>query len=232
MIGRVTVVVPAFNEEKTIGQVLMDVSRIPFVSKIIVVDDGSRDKTLTVARKALRAASKHGKAFELIHYEKNRGKGYALRKAFKFIKNGLVIIQDADLEYSPEDYPKLIAALDKSSVVFGNRFVLKNEGHEYFLAKLGNRFASFIFSLLYGQKIHDLNVGYKAFRVSALKGIVLKEDGFLIEEELAVGFAKKGIKIQEVPIHYRGRTFEEGKKIRAKDGIMGVIFLLKKRFLE
>lgn len=166
-----------------------------------------------------------------MHNKRNLGKGAAVRKALSFVKRGIVIIQDADLEYFPEDYPKLISALKHNDVVFGNRFAWRNKGHRYVLAEIGNKFISFLFDFLYRQKIHDINTCYKAFKREALDGITLHENGFLVEEELAVAFAKKGVKIAEVPIRYKGRTFEEGKKIRMKDGIAGLLYILKSRFI-
>jgi len=227
----VTVIVPVYNEEKTLGEILERIFISNEVDKIEIVDDGSTDNSLKIAKGMSKKAAKYGKEVVVIHKNKNEGKGAALQRGLSTIKKGTVIIQDADLEYFPEDYPKLLSALAQGEVVFGNRFAGRNEGHRYILADLGNRFVSFVFDLLFSQKIHDINVGLKAFKISALKNTKLKEKGFLIEEELSVTFANKGIKILEVPIRYKGRTFKQGKKIKMKDGINGLVYILKRRFI-
>jgi len=219
---RVTIVMPVYNEEKTVETIVRRVLAQKFVDELIVVDDGSKDSSLEKLKKLQRTNSK----IKILENKVNKGKGAAIIKGIANAKDGIIIIQDADLEYFPEDYPKLLEASEKNEVVFGNRLHGRNMGHEYVLAKWGNKFVSKLFSLLYGQKVDDINTCYKLFRKRDLSGIKLKEHGFIIEEELAVAFAKKGIKIANVPIRYKGRTFEEGKKINFIDGIKGALYIL------
>jgi len=223
---RVSVVMPVYNEEKTVEAIVRRVLAQKFVDELIVVDDGSTDSSL---EKLKKLQSKNSK-IKLLMNKVNKGKGAAIIKGIAHVKDGIIIIQDADLEYFPEDYPKLLKASEKNEVVFGDRLHSKNMGHEYVLAKWGNKFISKLFNLLYGQKVYDMNTCYKLFRKRDLLGIKLKEHGFIIEEELAVAFAKKGIKIANVPIRYKGRTFEEGKKINFIDGIKGALYLLINAF--
>jgi len=223
---RVSIVMPVYNEEKTVETIVRRVLAQKFVDEIIAVDDGSKDSSLEKLRKLQSTNSK----IKLLMNKVNRGKGAAIIKGIAHVKDGIIIIQDADLEYFPEDYPKLLKASESNEVVFGNRMQRRNMGHEYVLARWGNKLVSRLFSVLYGQRVDDINTCYKLFRKKDLSGIRLKEQGFIIEEELAVAFAKKGIKIANVPIRYKGRTFEEGKKINFIDGIKGVLYVLVNAF--
>jgi len=223
---RVSIVMPVYNEEKTVETIVRRVLAQKFVDEIIAVDDGSKDSSLEKLRKLQSTNSK----IKLLRNKVNRGKGAAIIKGIAHVKDGIIIIQDADLEYFPEDYPKLLKASESNEVVFGSRMQRRNMGHEYVLARWGNKLVSKLFSVLYGQRVDDINTCYKLFRKKDLSGIRLKEQGFIIEEELAVAFAKKGIKIANVPIRYKGRTFEEGKKINFIDGIKGVLYVLVNAF--
>ncbi len=194
------------------------------VDELIIVDDCSSDRSVSEIRK-IRSPK-----ITLLKNKQNSGKGFSVRKAFDQIKSGLLLIQDADTEYRPEDYPKLFSVLARDNIVFGTRMIGKNTGHHYALAKTGNKVLTDIFNIMYHQNITDLNTCFKLFRKSMLDGIELKENGFLIEEEISIKLAKKGYKIVEVPISYKGRTYEEGKKIKMSDGFKGVFYLISSPF--
>lgn len=217
----VTVIMPVYNEERTVAGVIRRVLRQRMVDELIVIDDHSSDSG---PEKIKREAAKSRKV-TVITNRSNMGKGYNIQLGIERARNGLLLIQDSDTEYFPEDYPLLFSALTKDNVVFGSRMMGRSIGHTYMLAKFANHTITFTFNLLFGQKITDLNTCYKLFRKSDLKGR-LTQNGFLIEEELAINFAKSGKRIKEVGIRYNGRTFEEGKKIKAIDGINGLLFVI------
>src|SRR3989344_2552737 len=221
-----SIVIPVFNEEKTIKELIRLVKRVkyPGTNEIIVIDDGSTDNTARILKSI--------KGISFFKNRKNRGKGYTLRRAFKKAKGEVVIIQDADLEYNPKDQLSLISKLktDSVDVVYGSRFLKKNHRPRYTLFYLGNIFLSFLTKILYSRNITDMETCYKVFRKNNLKGIVLKEDRFGCEPEITCKFIKKGFKIAEVAISYKSRSYNEGKKIGAKDGLRALYVLLKYRF--
>lgn len=219
---------PVYNEERTIFEIIKRVLAQKIVDKLIIINDSSTDGSDQIIRQAVKGSNK----IKYLVNSRNFGKGYCVRKGLSSIDKGIVIIQDADLEYSPEDYPKLINALDDNTVVYGTRMQQKNQEHPYALAKIANTTITFLFNLLYSSRLTDLNTCYKIFRKDTLNGIKLKEDRFLIEPELSITFAKKRYRIREVRIRYRGRTYEEGKKIRAKDAIAQIIYIIKNRLFD
>lgn len=221
----VNVIIPMYNEERTVGEVLRRVLSQEIVDRIIVVDDCSKDASVEIVMDAARKNA----AISLLRNKENHGKGYSVRRGIEHVKEGIVIVQDADLEYYPEDYPKLLKAGDKETVIFGTRMIGENTGHKYILAKFANAGLTSMFNLLFGRNITDVNTCYKIFRKSMLKGDRLTADGFMIDYDIAITLARKGYKFVEVPIRYKGRTYEQGKKIKTSDAIKGIIYIFKER---
>jgi glycosyltransferase involved in cell wall biosynthesis len=223
-----SVVMPVYNERDTIEEIIGRVLRVPVRTQLIVVDDGSKDGTRDILS-ALQAT--HG--FTLIFQDKNQGKGAALRRGFAEASGDLVVIQDADLEYSPEEYPPLIELIcqGRADVVYGSRFLGR---HRVFLFThyLGNRLLTIITNVLYNTMLSDMETCYKVMRLEVLKSMTLQSDGFGIEPELTAKIFKRGYRVYEVPITYDGRGYEEGKKITWRDGLVALWVLLKYRFTE
>jgi glycosyltransferase involved in cell wall biosynthesis len=223
-----SVVMPVYNERATIEEIVRRVFAVPIRIQLIVVDDGSTDGTRDIL-KALQA--KHG--FTLIFQEKNQGKGAALRRGFAEASGDLVVIQDADLEYSPEEYPQLIELIcqGRADVVYGSRFLGR---HRVFLFThyLGNRLLTGITNVLYNTMLSDMETCYKVMRLEVLRSMTLQSDSFGIEPELTAKIFKRGYRVYEVPITYDGRGYEEGKKITWRDGLVALWVLLKYRFTE
>ncbi len=223
-----SVVMPAYNERDTIDEIIGRVIAVPLRIELIVVDDGSRDGT----RDRL-AALQEQYGFKLILQPANRGKGAALRRGFEEVTGDIVVIQDADLEYSPEEYPQLIELIcqGRADVVYGSRFLGR---HRVFLFThyLGNRLLTFLTNVLYNTMLTDMETCYKVMRVEVLRSMTLRSDSFGIEPELTAKIFKRGYRVYEVPITYDGRGYEEGKKITWRDGIVALWTLLKYRVTE
>ncbi len=217
---------PVYNEERTLVEVVKRVLAQKVVDKLVIVDDHSIDRSAEL----IRVLAKKDRRIEVLSNPKNMGKGFSVREALDHVKKGIVIIQDADKEYYPEDYPKMLAALRDDNVVYGTRMITKNPGHHYRAAKVANAVITALFNALYKQRITDVNTCYKIFRKEMLDGIKLKENRFLIEPEISIALAKKGYRITEVKIRYAGRTYAEGKKIKASDGIAQAFYIVRKRF--
>ena len=223
-----SVVMPVFNEASTIEDIIFRVLAVPLRIQLIVVDDGSTDgsrETLT------RLQATH--AFTLLLQPSNQGKGAALRRGFAEASGDLVVIQDADLEYSPEEFPMLIELIceGRADVVYGSRFLGR---HRVFLFThyLGNRFLTLVANVLYNTMLSDMETCYKAMRTEVLRSMTLRSDGFGIEPELTAKIFKRGYRVYEVPISYDGRGYEEGKKIGWRDGVVALWVLLRYRFSE
>jgi glycosyltransferase involved in cell wall biosynthesis len=223
-----SVVMPVFNERATIEEIIGRVLAVPLRIELIVVDDCSTDGTRDILS-ALQAKL----GFRLVLQERNQGKGSALRRGFREVTGDLVIIQDADLEYSPEEYPDLIDLICKgrADVVYGSRFLGR---HRVFLFThyLGNRLLTGITNVLYNTMLTDMETCYKVMRSDVLRSMTLKSDSFGIEPELTAKIFKRGYRVYEVPITYDGRGYEEGKKITWRDGLVALWVLLKYRFTE
>jgi len=223
-----SVVMPVYNERATIEEIIGRVLAVPVRIELIVVDDGSRDGTRDILAGLVE---KH--AFKLIFQERNQGKGAALRRGFAEVTGDLVLIQDADLEYSPEEYPQLIELIcqGRADVVYGSRFLGR---HRVFLFThyLGNLLLTFLTNVLYNTMLSDMETCYKVMRVDVLRSMTLKSDSFGIEPELTAKIFKRGYRVYEVPITYDGRGYEEGKKITWRDGVVALWILLKYRFTE
>jgi glycosyltransferase involved in cell wall biosynthesis len=223
-----SVVMPVYNERETVESMVGRVLSVPGIRvELIVVDDGSKDGTTQILQ-ALQP--KYG--FKLLTKE-NAGKGSALRRGFKEVTGDLVVIQDADTEYSPEEFPELIELIcqGRADVVYGSRFLGR---HRVFLFThyLGNMFLTFLTNVLYNTMLTDMETCYKAMRIEVLRSFSLESDGFGIEPEITAKIFKRGYRVYEVPITYDGRGYEEGKKITWRDGVVALWVLLKYRFSE
>ena len=221
-----SVVVPCFNEKATIGAILDAVSAAPFPDKeIVVVDDGSTDGTRELLEGELRA-----KVDTLVLHDKNRGKGAALRSGFEAATGDIILVQDADLEYDPQDYRRLTDPIlsNKADVVYGSRF-LGGSAHRvvYYWHYVGNAFLTILSNMFTNINLTDMETGYKAFRRSVLEAITLEEDRFGFEPEITAKISKLQVRIYEVGISYYGRTYSEGKKIGWKDGVWAVWCIFK-----
>lgn len=225
---KLSVVMPVYNERNTIEEIIGRVMRIPLRIELIVVDDGSKDGT-----RDLLASLQQQHGFTLILQPENRGKGAALRRGFEAVTGDLVIVQDADLEYSPEEYPDLIELIcqGRADVVYGSRFLGR---HRVFLFThyAGNRLLTLITNVLYNTMLSDMETCYKVMRVEVLRSMTLQSNGFGIEPEITAKIFKRHYRVYEVPITYDGRGYEEGKKITWRDGLVALWVLLKYRFRE
>lgn len=224
---RLSIVIPAYNEEQTIGKVLDALmEELKDLHEIIVVDDGSSDHTAAV----VEAYSQHLPAVRLIKQPKNQGKTQALRTGFECCTGDIVIVQDADMEYHPQDIPPLIYPIlqGKADVVYGSRFMIRQASRIlYFRHFMANQFLTFLSNLLTDLNLSDVETGYKAFRTEIIKNIIIESHGFGFEIEVTAKVAKLRCRVYEVPISYYGRTYEEGKKIGFRDGLAAIFYILK-----
>jgi glycosyltransferase involved in cell wall biosynthesis len=225
-----SIIVPVFNEEKTVALILKTVSQIslPGIQKdIVVVNDGSADGTAAVLKKVKIPGVR------IFNHEKNKGKGAAIRTAIPHTKGDFVIIQDADLEYDPHDYERLLEPLiqGRADVVYGSRF---RGVHRAFMFwhSIGNKFLTLVTNILYDTILTDMETCYKVFRGEVIRGLDLKSNRFEIEPEMTAKILKKKYRIFEVPISYAGRGFEEGKKITWRDGFSALATLVRYRFMD
>jgi len=221
---RLSVVVPAYNESATIGELLEQVLAVPIDQEIIVVDDGSTDATPEIV------ASFADRGVRLLTQERNEGKGAAIRAGLAAVTGDVVIVQDADLEYDPSDFPTVVKPIAEgvADVVYGNRWH-RGTGVSYWRYLWGGRFLTFVTNLLYDARINDEPTCYKAFRADVLRRIKLCCKGFEFCPEVTAKVRRLGYRIYEVPISYRPRSFEEGKKIRWTDGLVALFVLAKYR---
>src|SRR3989440_8446878 len=223
---KVSVVIPVFNERATIEQIVNAVRSAPVENiEIIVVDDASTDGTQQVLKEKISAV-----ADQIIYQPRNSGKGAALRAGFAAATGDIILVQDADLEYNPNDYPTLLEPIfsGKADAVFGSRF-MGGRPHRvlYFWHMVGNRFLTLLSNMFTNLNLTDLETCYKAFRAPLVKSIELEEDRFGVEPEIIAKLAQRGCRVYEVGISYSGRTYKEGKKINWKDGIRAVYAIVK-----
>lgn len=224
----VSIIIPVYNEEATIQRVLTSVwhaKTVGFQKQIIVVDDGSTDKT----REVLAGWKKR---VTVVLQSRNGGKGSAVMEGLARAKGEIVILQDADLEYSPSDYPKLLEPFSdpRVTVVYGSRFLGPHLSTMYLYA-LGNKFVTWATNVLYNTTITDMETGYKVFRRSVLERIKIHAKRFDFEPEFTAKILKAGHQIYEVPISYFGRTFPQGKKLTWRDGVVALLTLIYQRFV-
>jgi glycosyltransferase involved in cell wall biosynthesis len=218
---------PVFNERTTVETIIRRVLAVPLRIELIVVDDGSTDGTRQILE-GLRQSLNF-----TLHQQANAGKGAALRRGFAAVTGDIVVVQDADLEYSPEEYPELIDLICKghADVVYGSRFLGR---HRVFLFThyLGNRIVTLATNILYNTMLTDMETCYKVMRVDVLRSMTLRSNGFGIEPELTAKIFKRGYRVYEIPITYAGRGYEEGKKITWVAGLVALWVLIKYRFSE
>jgi glycosyltransferase involved in cell wall biosynthesis len=235
---KLSVVIPVYNEKETIFEILRRVLDAEFRKEIVVVDDCSKDGTREILQDLARqqtngithaAASDGGDPFPLkdirfFFQELNQGKGAALRRGFAVTTGDIVLVQDADLEYDPRDYPKLLEPIveGRADVVFGSRFLGGPQRVHYFRHYVANRLLTLLSDMFTNLKLTDMETCYKVFRREVLKGIQIKSNRFGFEPEITAKVSKGNWRIYEVPISYAGRTYEEGKKITWKDGVQAL----------
>jgi dolichol-phosphate mannosyltransferase len=221
---KLSVIMPVFNEAETLPAILKKIMDLPLNKEIVIVDDHSTDRS-----SAIIEGYRHLEHIKIIKHPANYGKGRAIRSALQEVTGTITIIQDADLEYDPGDYEKLIEPILKGHVpvVYGAR---PGTYHSYFRYYLGGRLLSFIVNMLYKQNLTDVSCCYKVFQTDFLKSIPLKCEGFDFDCEITAKIAKRNIRITEIPVSYIPRSFEEGKKIRWTDGAKAIWILVKQRF--
>ena len=223
---KISIIIPCFNEEKTILLVINKIlSNYAGEKEIIVIDDCSNDKTREILKSDLE-----NKIDKLIFNEKNYGKGFSIRKGINIAEGDVILIQDADLEYDPLDYNKLLKPIEKgvADVVYGSRFLGGEEKRVlYFWHTIGNKFLTTFSNMFSNLNLTDMEVGYKLFKYNVIKDIDLIENRFGFEPEITAKIAKKKIRIFEVGISYYGRKYEDGKKITWKDGVSALRCIIK-----
>ncbi len=220
-----SVVMPVYNEEKTVGDIIEVVLRQELVQELIIVEDCSKDETW----KALQPWPDRDPRVKLFRHDWNQGKGAALRTGFKQATSAYVLIQDADLEYDPREYPVLVAPIlaRKADVVFGSRFSGSSRRVLYYWHAVGNRLLTMLSNMTTNLWLTDMETCYKLFRRETLQQIVVEESRFGFEPEIVAKVAKLGCRVYEVPVSYNGRTYAEGKKIGWKDGFSALRCILK-----
>ena len=220
---RVSFLIPAYNESRSIGEVLDRVAALPLDKQVIVVDDGSTDDTAALAE------ARDG---VLLLRQHNQGKGAAIRHAIEHIDGEIAVIQDADMEYDPAEVPRLIEPIERGAadVVYGSRLRGGEAQRAYmFWHLVGNRFLSLLTGVLYNTTISDMETGYKAFRSEVLRSLDLRQSDFAIEPEITAKVCLRNLRVYELPISYYGRTYEEGKNITWRDGFKAVWVLFATR---
>ncbi len=224
---KLSIIIPVFNERETLPQILDQIQKLPYQTEIIIVDDGSTDGTRNFINNL------NDPDIQILLHENNMGKGAAVRTAQPHVSGDFVIIQDADLEYQPEEYPKLLAPLisGQADVVYGSRFIGSHRAY-YFWSFLANKFLNLLCNLLYNTILSDMECGYKVFRTNIFKNIRIRSNRFDLEPELTAKVFKQNLKVVEVPITYFGRIYDEGKKITWKDFLPAVWALIKYRCVD
>jgi glycosyltransferase involved in cell wall biosynthesis len=229
-----SILIPVYNEFKTIIPVLEMVAKAPAAGlekELIVVDDGSTDGTRDVLR-ALDGSKYNAKIY---FHEKNQGKGAALRTAQGYATGEIIIIQDADMEYSPDEYPELLKPIldGRADVVYGSRLTGGKVSRAFYFTHLvGNKFLSLLTNILYNSTLTDMETCYKVFRAEIFKRVTIKSNRFEFEPEITAKVLKQGVRFYELPISYYGRDYSEGKKITWKDGFHAIWALVKYRFSD
>ena len=235
---KLSVLVPVYNEERTLEEVVRRVCDFQIPKEIILVDDGSEDQRrqiLTRFQEENARANDPLNQIKVFFQPVNQGKGAALKTALSHVTGDIVLVQDADLEYDPKDYPSLLAPIQagQADVVYGTRFA-GGGAHRvhFFWHSMGNRMLTLLSNMLTNLNLTDMEVGYKVFRTEVLEDIELKSKRFGFEPEITVKLAKKGCRFYEVPISYHGRTYEEGKKITWKDGVAALYCMIRFRLAD
>ena len=232
MAHKLSIVIPIYNEAEHLEEILGQIEAVDvgMEKELILVDDCSTDGTREILGKLQNSDNNSAKIF---YHETNRGKGATLRTGFQHVTGDITLIQDADLEYDPQDYPKLLQPIleDEASVVYGSRFM---EGRQHGLLRsyLANRFLTSLSNFVNGTKITDMETCYKVIKTDILKEITLRSDRFGFEPEITAKLAKRKCKIVDVPISYRGRDYHEGKTVSWKDGVAAIFHIIRFRFFS
>jgi len=226
---KLSIVMPVYNEKNTLREILDQVRATPFDKEIVIVDDFSTDGTRDILRDLEGEPD-----LRIIYHPRNMGKGAALRTGFSHVDGDIVIIQDADLEYDPGEYGRLIAPIleDKADVVYGSRFMGGPRRVLYFWHTVGNRFLTLFSNMMTNLNLTDMETCYKVFRREIIDRITIKSHRFGVEPELTAKVAKLDARVYEIPITYNGRKYDEGKKIGWKDGISAVYSIIRFKFLD
>ena len=227
---KLSVVIPVFNEAGTIEEILRRIRSVPLEKEMIVIDDYSTDGTVDLLKKIEKTQDD----VKVYYHDCNRGKGAALRTGFAGVTGDVVIIQDADLEYNPREYPNLLEPIldGRADVVYGSRFLGGPHRVLFFWHYIGNKFLTLLSNAMTNLNLTDMETCYKAFRKEVLNGLSVKSDRFGFEPEFTMKIARKRCRIYEVPISYSGRTYDQGKKINWKDGIAAIYTILRYRFFD
>jgi len=230
---KLSIIIPVYNEEKTINEVINQVLKVSLNNikkEIIIVDDFSTDKTKEILDKI------KSDSIKIFYHQKNMGKGSAIRTALRHATGDIILIQDADLEYNPEEYPKLISPIldKKTKVVYGTRlsYIKSYRRNMYWLHYFGNWVLTLITNLLFNARLTDMETCYKVFTKDVIENIKLRSRRFDFEPEITAKILKTGYKIHEIPIIFQARKFDEGKKITWRDGIKALYYLIKYRFVD
>jgi glycosyltransferase involved in cell wall biosynthesis len=229
--NKVSIIIPVYNEINTLDKILEKVEQASFCGlekEIILIDDKSEDGTTELLKN-------YESKYKVFYHDVNKGKGAAIRTGLAQITGDIMVIQDADLEYDPNDYTELLRLIidDKADVVYGSRLTGAKPSRSFmFTHLLGNKLLTLTTNILYGATLTDMETCYKAFRATFLEGINIKSDRFDFEPEITAKMLKKKARIYELPISYYGREYAEGKKITWKDGVHAIIALLKFRFID
>ncbi len=219
---KLSVIIPVYNEAGTILEIIQRVKEAPFEKEIIVVDDSSNDGTASLLKE-------NSEGIKALFHDRNKGKGAAIRTALPHITGDIAIIQDADLEYHPSEYPRLISPIlnGVADVVYGSRFQGGTHRVLYYWHSVGNQIITTLSNMLTDLNLSDMETGYKAFRSEVLKKIKIESDRFGFEPEITAKIAKMSCRVYEVPISYWGRDYSEGKKINWKDGLAAIYWIIK-----
>lgn len=219
---KLSVIIPVYNEAGTILEIIQRVKEAPFEKEIIVVDDSSTDGTASLLKE-------NSEGIKALFHDRNKGKGAAIRTALPHINGEIAIIQDADLEYHPSEYPRLISPIlnGVADVVYGSRFQGGTHRVLYFWHSVGNQIITTLSNMLTDLNLSDMETGYKVFRSEVLKKVKIESNRFGFEPEITAKIAKMGCRVYEVPISYWGRDYSEGKKINWKDGLAALYWIIK-----
>ena len=230
---KLSVVIPVFNEEPTVEILIRRVLAVDLPKEVVVVDDASTDRTPAILA---RLAQDPGVASTVVflRHSSNRGKGAAIRTAMERVEGEVVIIQDADLEYDPREFPKLLEPIldGRADVVYGSRFLGGPHRVLYFWHYVGNKALTLLSNILTNLNLSDMETCYKAFRTEVLKGVTIRSNRFEFEPEITMKIARHGYRIYETTISYSGRSYAEGKKIGWKDGVRTLWALIRYRFMD